>query len=216
MPALPMWLNAMETIAWIVTRDPDVVALAADTPRVLSEREADDWDLPSNGRTSLAWLDAHVCGKRWEDAIASLAAAESREPIEHIRAYLMGNMEVQPTASAVHKLVEAARMGKVQTKARRIADGPDGDHQPFDWAGHTLAKVDGDVALCRTRRSHPPPSTAWTAPLFSRDDVLRLWPGADAAEALATRPPREALRTASKDEIHKAIGQSTTTPCATG
>lgn len=45
-PSLPVWLNAMQTVAWIVTRDREIAALAGDNPphvdSWITQSEADE------------------------------------------------------------------------------------------------------------------------------------------------------------------------------
>ena len=71
---LPAWWNAMQCVAWIVTRDPNVVRLAAEPPPNLTAETTEAWDLPRDG-INLLWLNLHVGQERAEAELEALVQA---------------------------------------------------------------------------------------------------------------------------------------------
>ncbi len=71
---LPAWLNPMQAVAWIVTRNPGIVELAAEPRPNLTAEAAGVWDLPRDG-VSLLWLNLHVGSERAEAELKSLVQA---------------------------------------------------------------------------------------------------------------------------------------------
>ena len=64
----------MQCVAWIVTRDPNVVRLAAEPPPNLTAETTEAWDLPRDG-INLLWLNLHVGQERAEAELEALVQA---------------------------------------------------------------------------------------------------------------------------------------------
>jgi len=145
--SLPAWLNAMQCIAWMVTRDPGVVRLAADPTPNMTAEAAEIWDLPRDG-VSLHWLNLYVGRDCAESEVAALvqAARDSQIATTGLRA---GDNTRQPLSAdwwQDHVLAECRS---------------EGTHEA--------------LSPCFLRPVRPKLDTEWSRILFSCSELLILW-----------------------------------------
>ena len=145
---LPAWLNPMQAVAWIVTRNPDVVELAAEPRPNLTADAAAVWDLPRDG-VSLLWLNLYVGSERAEAELESLAQA-ARDGIVTATGLRASDRTRHPLGADWwhdHVLAECRREG-----------------------------TDEALSLCRSRPGRLMPDAEWTRILLSSGSVLARWP----------------------------------------
>ena len=129
MVELPLWLKPMETLAWIVSRDPRMVGLARlDSSPCSSPPDfvlhngmtlKDTGDPPAG--LSLIWLD--LC-------------------------FASDDQETLPTEAALAELLEALRAGRITATALWEAKGERREMAPDEWRDLTLDEQPGpDRAL---------------------------------------------------------------------
>jgi hypothetical protein len=163
---IPAWLTLMETVTWIVSRDPGIVSFAStDRSKLRSNCVAkelpaggrpDDIDLPT--RFSLLWLE------QWRNAASH---------------------EIT-TDGAVEALVNALCEGRAVARGTWVATGEIRDMSAADWSALSLDTPPREHwRLVPVYRGDNPwgalESKQWTDVRLNREHVLRLWP-AEAAD----------------------------------
>ena len=173
---LPAWLTTIETVAWVMTRDAQVVTWASpENPRKSSHQEEHRLpdgsvrmiEMPTEGINTL-WLQLYCLSKD-----GALPPCPITDP------------EV-----AIAQIVEALRgdllLGRADPRGRNRRD-----MTADDWRERTLGEIDDhgtvlDPVMLFPGGSGPWYDRAWSKLRFPRDVVLKLWPSTKMASATAS------------------------------
>lgn len=175
---MPMWLTPMETIAWIVTRDGNVVAAASLENPLPAGRQVLTIRATTGEKLVTEWPHEKGVSVQWLNLLHAAVA-----PIAHfsMAASVKQRPSDAPTVGALNDLMAKVREGLVQTRAFRTNSPADGcvPMDAADWRGYTLGLSEPDanelhIFLAGTRYPENP-RCLWATPVFARDDVLREW-----------------------------------------
>lgn len=155
---MPAWLSAMETLAWIVSRDPKIVWLA-NLEHARTRRLIEAYDLPRHRGINRLWLALHRAVDQEGD--------EARD---------------ESVFRACRDIVEAAQRGQLRARATLSRKAERKDWDADDWRGVTLEEVgEGGATLVPCRRLAGGGLAVWglhdwSELRFAWEDVRAVWP----------------------------------------
>lgn len=199
---LPFWLTLMEAVAWIVSRQAQIVDYASPERNTIrsfvidhvlpnGKRVSGEVELPPG--ISLLWLD--------------LFAAQNDE-------------EPTPTDRAISELIGALRSGRILARAIWAATGERRDMGADEWRELALDTPPRDARTLLPHKVFPgllatKPETRWREVLLPRNTLLALWPASDGGCVSGTLP-RAPINALSGRQIHDPQGTAVESGASVG